>query len=59
MVAILDKHLNARFIEPTAAQIEAVSKLGQYDIHGFAKRLRTIAELAQGKSPKKGARQKA
>ncbi|WP_027488451.1 hypothetical protein [Allorhizobium undicola] len=59
MVAILDKHLNARFIEPTAAQIEAVSKLGQYDIHDFAKRLRTIAELAQGKSPKKGARQKA
>ncbi|WP_106795716.1 hypothetical protein [Rhizobium sp. H4] len=58
LVAILDKHLNARVIEPTAAQREAVSKLGQYDMHDFAIRLRAIAEEEEGNKPKKRAREK-
>ncbi|NTG32638.1 hypothetical protein G6K91_00020 [Agrobacterium rhizogenes] len=45
VVAIIDKNLSVHMVEPTAAQVHAVSKLGQYDIHNFGRRYRTIAGL--------------
>ncbi|MER9926397.1 hypothetical protein NKJ84_26510 [Mesorhizobium sp. M0048] len=53
MIAVLDKQLNVKVIEPTSAQIDAVAKLGQYDAHDFAIRLRTIAALGSVKQSKR------
>ncbi|AUN29474.1 hypothetical protein [Niveispirillum cyanobacteriorum] len=55
-VAVLDKKLNVRAIEPTPAQADAVLKLSQYDVHNFARRLRAIKELSQDKKPTRNAR---
>ncbi len=57
-IAVLDKKLNARVIEATPTQADAVSKLGQYDVHNFAKRFRTIRELASDAEPAPKARSK-
>lgn len=54
-VAVLDKELNARVIEATPAQADAVLKLGQHDVYNFAKRFRTIKGLAQDKKPTRNA----
>lgn len=49
MVAILDDQLKATIIEPTSEQIDAIAKLGQYDVYDFAKRLRVLKGMAAGK----------
>ncbi|MER9934311.1 hypothetical protein [Mesorhizobium sp. M0088] len=49
MVAIIDKQLGAKIIEPTSAQINAVAKLGQYGLHEFGKRLRVLREQPAAK----------
>jgi len=47
LVAIVDKQLKVKEVEPTQAHLEAVSKLDQYKVHDFGERWRVLEAMSR------------